>query len=156
MIHIHKISELTGVTVRTLRYYDKIGLLKPVSKTEGGHRLYTEGEIKTLQQIQFLKKIGFTLDEIKNMLSASEWNWSDSLKSQLIYVIKERENLKKIESSLKELLHGLALEGEQNWLAIQRIMHLSNQDKKKKTGLPRISVQRTRNESVGESTEYGE
>lgn len=132
MIHINKVSELTGVTVRTLRYYDKIGLLKPASKTEGGHRLYTDEEIKTLQQIQFLKKIGFTLDEIKNMLSSSEWNWSDSLKSQLFYVVKEQENLKEIESSLRELLNGLAIEGEQNWLAIQKIMRLSNKDKKMK------------------------
>ncbi|MHC2831901.1 DNA-binding transcriptional MerR regulator [Bacillus sp. F9_6S_D1_P_5] len=53
MIHINKVGELTGVTVRTLRYYDKIGLLKPASKTEGGHRLYTNEEIKKLQQVQF-------------------------------------------------------------------------------------------------------
>ena len=46
MIHINKVAELTGVTVRTLRYYDKIGLLKPASKTEG-NRLYTNEEIKT-------------------------------------------------------------------------------------------------------------
>ncbi|MFE0503197.1 MerR family transcriptional regulator [Peribacillus butanolivorans] len=129
MIHINKVGELTGVTVRTLRHYDKIGLLKPTSKTEGGHRLYTNKEIKKLQQVQFLKKIGFRLNEIKDMLASSEWNWSDSLKSQLSFVIKEQENLKKIEQSLRELIHGIAIEGEENWIAIQKIMALSSKDK---------------------------
>ncbi|MED1048689.1 MerR family transcriptional regulator [Bacillus mycoides] len=129
MIHINKVGELTGVTVRTLRYYDKIGLLKPASKTEGAHRLYTNEEIKKLQQVQFLKKIGFSLHEIKNMLASSEWDWSESLKSQLSFVIKEQENLKKIELSIRELIHGIAIEGIENWTAIQKIMQLSNKDK---------------------------
>ncbi|QWH32098.1 MerR family transcriptional regulator (plasmid) [Bacillus mycoides] len=129
MIHINKVGELAGVTVRTLRYYDKIGLLKPASKTEGGHRLYTNEEIKKLQQVQFLKKIGFSLHEIKNMLASSEWDWSESLKSQLSFVIKELENLKKIELSIRELIHGIAIEGIENWTAIQKIMQLSNKDK---------------------------
>ncbi|WP_232697719.1 MerR family transcriptional regulator [Brevibacillus daliensis] len=132
MIHINKVGDLTGVTVRTLRYYDKIGLLKPASKTEGGHRLYTNEDIKKLQQIQFLKKIGFPLHEIKNMLTSSEWDWSESLKSQLSFVLKEQENLKKIELSLRELIHGIALEGEENWVAIQKTMQLSSKDKEMK------------------------
>ncbi|MGU3373237.1 MerR family transcriptional regulator [Bacillus mycoides] len=129
MIHINKVGELTGVTVRTLRYYDKIGLLKPASKTEGGHRLYTNEEIKKLQQVQFLKKIGFSLHEIKNMLASSEWDWSESLKSQLSFVIKEQENFKKIELSIRELIHGIAVEGTENWTVIQKIIQLSNKDK---------------------------
>ncbi|MDR4324525.1 MerR family transcriptional regulator [Bacillus pseudomycoides] len=129
MIHINKVGELTGVTVRTLRYYDQIGLLKPASKTEGGHRLYTNEEIKKLQQVQFLKKVGFSLHEIKNMLASSAWDWSDSLKSQLSFVMKEQENLKKIELFLREMIHGIAIEGEENWIAIQKIMQLSSKDK---------------------------
>ncbi|MBY0598056.1 MerR family transcriptional regulator [Bacillus bingmayongensis] len=129
MIHINKVRELTGVTVRTLRYYDQIGLLKPASKTEGGHRLYTNEEIKKLHQVQFLKKVGFPLHEIKDMLGSNAWDWSDSLKSQLSFVIKEQENLKKIELSLREMIHGIAIEGEENWIAIQKIMQLSSKDK---------------------------
>lgn len=120
LIHINKVAELTGVTVRTLRYYDKIGLLKPASKTEGGHRLYTNEEIKKLQQVQFLKKVGFPLQEIKHMLDFNELDWSDSLKSQLSYVINEQENLKKIELSLREMINGIAIEGEESWIAIQK------------------------------------
>ncbi|MGN7398597.1 MerR family transcriptional regulator [Cytobacillus praedii] len=129
MIHINKVRDLTGVTVRTLRYYDEIGLLKPASKTEGGHRLYTNEEIKKLQQVQFLKKVGFTLDEIKNMLASPDWDWSKSLKRQLSYVINEQENLKKTEHALREMIHGIAIEGDDEWIAIHKIMRLSNNDK---------------------------
>ncbi|GIN87549.1 MerR family transcriptional regulator [Heyndrickxia sporothermodurans] len=129
MIHINKVRELTGVTVRTLRYYDKIGLLKPASKTQGGHRLYTIKEIKKLQQIQFFKKIGFSLNEIENMLTNKDWNWVEGLKEQLSFVIKEQERLKKIELSLKEIIHGVAIEGEDSWNAIKKIMQLSVKDK---------------------------
>ncbi|WP_313801323.1 MerR family transcriptional regulator [Cytobacillus sp.] len=129
MIHINKVRDLTGVTVRTLRYYDEIGLIRPASKTEGGHRLYTNEEIKKLQQVQFLKKVGFTLDEIKNMLASPDWDWSKSLKRQLSYVKNEQENLKKTERALIEMIHGIAIEGDDEWQAIYKIMRLSSNDK---------------------------
>ncbi|KEZ48193.1 MerR family transcriptional regulator [Metabacillus indicus] len=130
MMHINKVAEKTGVTVRTLRHYDKIGLLRPASKTEGGHRLYSNTEIKKLQQIQFLKKAGFQLNEIREMLASNEWNWSVHLKSQLSFILEEIENLKKVEQSLRELIHGIAVEGEEEWIAVQKLMHVSSRDKK--------------------------
>jgi hypothetical protein len=63
------------------------------------------------------------------MLTFSDWDWSDSLKNQLSFVINEQENLKKIELSLRELIHGIAIEGEENLIAIQKIMQLSSKDK---------------------------
>jgi DNA-binding transcriptional MerR regulator len=129
LLHIHKVSEMTGVTVRTLRHYDQIGLLQSTSKTEGGHRLYNNGDLKKLQQIQFMKKIGFRLNEIKNMLNSSDWDWSDSLRNQLSYVKQEHENLNKMESALRELIHGMAIEDENNEIAIQKVMQLANSNK---------------------------
>lgn len=120
---------MTGVTVRTLRHYDQIGLLHSTSKTEGGHRLYSNGDLKKLQQIQFMKKIGFRLNEIKNMLNSSDWDWSDSLRNQLSYIKQEQENLNKMESALRELIHGMAIEGENNEIAIQKVMQLANSNK---------------------------
>lgn len=87
MYHINELKKLSGVSFRTFRYYDQIGLLKPISKTEGGHRLYSNAELKKLQQIQFLKMIGFQLNEIKLMLESEEWDWSNSLMKQLSYVM---------------------------------------------------------------------
>ena len=53
MLTIHNVSKQTGISVRTLRYYEEIGLLLPIAKTEGGHRIYGENELKMLQQIVF-------------------------------------------------------------------------------------------------------
>lgn len=124
MYHINEFKELSGVSARTFRYYDKIGLLKPVSKTEGGHRLYSNTELKKLQQIQFLKTIGFQLSEIKIMLESEEWDWSDSLMKQLSYVINEKERLSEIEISLRELINGIAIDGEE--FRIKKIIDLYN------------------------------
>ena len=57
-----------GVTVRTLQYYDKKGLLSPSAESEGGRRLYTDKDLVTLHQIMSLKSLGFSLDDIKQRL----------------------------------------------------------------------------------------
>ncbi|MGG4394994.1 MerR family transcriptional regulator [Paenibacillus thiaminolyticus] len=131
MIHIKKVANQTNITVRTLRYYDQIGLLASSSKTEGGHRLYSEDDLKKLQQIQFLKGMGYRLQDIKDMLTDPKWNWSRGLKNQLTYILEEQARLKEIELSLRELLNGLAVEGGDEELAIQKLIQLSNQDKKR-------------------------
>lgn len=131
MIHIKEVAKQTKITVRTLRYYDQIGLLTASSKTEGGHRLYSEEELKKLQYIQFLKGIGYKLQEIKSMLYDSKWNWTNSLKNQLAYILEEQETLRSIESSLRELITGIAVEDGDERLAIQKLIQLSNQHKKR-------------------------
>lgn len=129
MIHIKEVAKQTKITVRTLRYYDQIGLLTATSKTEGGHRLYSDDDMKRLQQIQFLKGMGYRLQDIKDMLSDSTWSWSISLKSQLVYIIEEKKRLNSIESSLNELINSIAVEGGDDHLAVQKLIQLSNQDK---------------------------
>lgn len=129
MIHIKEVAKQTKITVRTLRYYDQIGLLRASSKTEGGHRLYTEEDLKKLQQILFLKGMGYELKDIEDMLSDPKWDWSISLKSQLVYIIEEQERLKSIESSLREVINGIAVEGGDNHLAIQKLIRLSTNNK---------------------------
>jgi DNA-binding transcriptional MerR regulator len=66
-----KVGELarrTGLTVRTLHYYDAIGLLRPGHRTAAGHRLYTGDDVARLQQVQSLRQLGFSLDEIRHCL----------------------------------------------------------------------------------------
>ncbi|MDO7906247.1 MerR family transcriptional regulator [Paenibacillus sp. JX-17] len=131
MIHIKEVAQQTKVTVRTLRYYDQIGLLTPASKTDGGHRLYSDEDLKKLQQIQFLKGIGCRLQDIKDMLSDSKWQWSVSLKGQLVYIVEEQQRLRKMESALKELINSITLEGGDDHLAVQKLVQLSSQNKAK-------------------------
>jgi DNA-binding transcriptional MerR regulator len=63
-------AKMTSVTLRTLRFYDKVGLLSPTEYTEAGYRLYSEDDLLTLQHILALKFLGFSLDEIKACLHA--------------------------------------------------------------------------------------
>lgn len=131
MIPIQEVAKQTRITVRTLRYYDQIGLLPAFSKTEGGHRLYSEDDLKKLQQIQFLKDMGYSLQDIQDMLSDPMWDWSISLKSQLAYILEEQERLKRIESSLREMINGIVVDGGNDHLAIQKLIRLSIQNKTK-------------------------
>ena len=68
-----KVGELaseTGLSVRALRHYDQIGLLKPSSESEGGHRIYSTRDVEKLQKIMTLKQLGFSLDKIKVAIRA--------------------------------------------------------------------------------------
>ncbi|GIP07335.1 hypothetical protein J28TS4_57420 [Paenibacillus lautus] len=66
------LAKLTGLTVRTLRFYDQIGLFSPSGQTESGHRLYNESDLSRLHQILSLKELGLSLDEIKSALNGGQ------------------------------------------------------------------------------------
>lgn len=69
---VGEVAKKMGVTVRTLQYYDKEGLLSPSAESKGGHRLYTDKDLITLHQIISLKSLGFSLDDIKERLISLE------------------------------------------------------------------------------------
>ena len=62
---ISQVAKLTGISIRTLQYYDEIGLLKPSKLTQSGYRLYDDDALQLLQQILFFKELGFSLKDIK-------------------------------------------------------------------------------------------
>lgn len=65
---VKEVSNLTGISVRTLHYYDEIGLLKPSVLTEAGYRLYDDKALETLQQILFFRELDLPLKQIKLIL----------------------------------------------------------------------------------------
>ena len=65
---VKEISGLTGISVRTLHYYDEIGLLKPTQKSDAGYRLYDDKALETLQQILFFREFDIPLKEIKAVM----------------------------------------------------------------------------------------
>ncbi|WP_196827788.1 MerR family transcriptional regulator [Frigoribacterium sp. CG_9.8] len=67
-MHIGELAERTGLSLRTIRHYDEVGLLKPTGRTEGGFRLYTQGDIGRLMVIRRMKPLGFMLDEMTELL----------------------------------------------------------------------------------------
>src|SRR5690625_2748180 len=132
MISIKEVTKQTGISVRTLRYYDQIDLLIPADRTPGGHRLYSEKELTKLQEIQFLKNLGFSLKEIQHMLSDEQWDWARGLNNQLSYVLKEKEKIVEMEHMLKGLINSLAMDGSVDLGRIQKLIHLyqSNSENK--------------------------
>jgi DNA-binding transcriptional MerR regulator len=73
-LKVGDLAKQTGVSVRTLHYYDEIGLLSPSQRTEAGYRLYSEDDIIRLQQIVSLRQIGFSLEQIRECLEQHEFS----------------------------------------------------------------------------------
>jgi DNA-binding transcriptional MerR regulator len=86
---IGELAKLTGITVRTLHHYDQIGLLTPSQLTDKGHRIYTEKDIKRLQQVISLKQLGFSLVEIKELIGSQSLNSLQIIEMQLKSVKKQ-------------------------------------------------------------------
>lgn len=71
-IHIGEVSERTGLSLRTLRHYDEIDLVTPSDRTAGGFRLYTEADVERLLLIRRMKPLGFSLDQMGEVLAAAD------------------------------------------------------------------------------------
>jgi MerR family copper efflux transcriptional regulator len=67
---IGQVAELTGLSVRTLRHWEESGLVTPSARTAGGFRLYTDGDVERLRTIRRMKPLGFTLEEMKQLLAS--------------------------------------------------------------------------------------
>lgn len=105
MLTIGQLSNHTGETVRTLRYYDKIGLLIPSDYKEGGHRLYSADDLVRLQQIQALKFIGFSLKDIADILQHAHIKHGQ-IKSTIQFKRKQlTAELERIQEMIDQLNH---------------------------------------------------
>ncbi|MGF9831162.1 MerR family transcriptional regulator [Bacillus anthracis] len=103
---ISEFASVGDVTVRTLRYYDKINLLKPSDYTEGGHRLYTKDDLYVLQQIQSFKHLGFSLGEIQNIILQRDIETEDFLRQihfQRELLLAEQERITKVLSHMDKM-----------------------------------------------------
>lgn len=97
-----KFAKLANVTERTLRYYDKVGLLKPSFVADNGYRQYSQSDLLKLQKILLFKNLGFSLEDIEPLLYES--NLKDSLKTQLNLVNKRIQYFQSIQDSLKRMI----------------------------------------------------
>lgn len=104
---ISELAKLAGVSVRTLHYYDEIGLLVPSEIiSETGYRYYNEESLETLQQILFFKELDFPLKEIGQIMGASDYNKEEALKRQREMLILKRKRLDKLIGLLNANLKG--------------------------------------------------
>ena len=129
MFLIKKVSEISGVSVRTLHHYDEIGLLSP-KKNENGYKYYSEDDMSFLQMILFYKYLGFPLKQIKDLLKQEDPEILNHLKKQLVLMQKEKQKLltlidtlektiksreRKITMSTKEKFKGFAYQDNEKY-----------------------------------------
>jgi DNA-binding transcriptional MerR regulator len=93
---IKRLAELAGTSVRTLHYYDEIGLLKPKFRSANGYRQYGEEAIVKLQQIMFFRELDFSLDDIKIVLSQPDFEVLEALHSHKVLLFKRKERLNQL------------------------------------------------------------
>lgn len=118
-MRVKEVAELVGVSVRTLHYYDEIGLLTPDSTTESGYRLYSDDNLDTLQQILFFRELGFSLKEIKRILGSPSFNRQEALIMHRKMLRKKRDQLDKmlrtIDKTIKHLKGELQMTNEEKF-----------------------------------------
>ncbi|MFW2487218.1 MerR family transcriptional regulator [Clostridium chromiireducens] len=90
---VQKLSKLTGISTRTIRYYDEIEILKPARINSSGYRIYGQKEVNRLQQILFYKELGVDLDSIKKILLSPSFNNSHALKQHREKLLTKRQQL---------------------------------------------------------------
>ncbi|PWJ13029.1 MerR family transcriptional regulator [Ruminococcus flavefaciens] len=96
MMTVKQVSELTGVSIRTLRYYDKIGLLSPSDHTEGGYRLYDDTALERLQQILLFRELEFPLKDIIGIMGRKEFDRRKALDQQIELLELKKQHLQKL------------------------------------------------------------
>lgn len=103
---VKEISDLTGISVRTLHYYDEIGLLKPTEKSDAGYRLYDNKALETLQQILFFREFDISLKEIKAVLDNPALERNQILQVQRKMLVTKKERMERLIASIDDILKG--------------------------------------------------
>ncbi|MEY8428614.1 MerR family transcriptional regulator [Lachnospiraceae bacterium 46-15] len=103
---ISQVAALTGISTRTLQYYDEIGLLKPSELTQSGYRLYNEEALQTLQQILFFKELDFKLKDIKEILEKPDFDRIAAFKKQKELLLLKRNRTDRLIQLLNRLEKG--------------------------------------------------
>ncbi|MET3695715.1 DNA-binding transcriptional MerR regulator [Bacillus oleivorans] len=124
---VGELAKLTGLTVRTLRYYDQIGLYSPSEYSNSGYRLYNESDLSRLQQILALKELGLSLDEVKSILADDNYNPFEIVSLQ---IDRLREHIRIQQKLLKELQNVSSLMEMEEPLAVEDFTKLLSMMKK--------------------------
>ena len=100
---VNEVSKLTGVSIRTLQYYDKIGLLIPTEYTEAGYRLYDDAALEKLHQILLFKELEFPLKDIKEIVNRADFDKTKALEQQIEILELKKEHIENLLNMCKYL-----------------------------------------------------
>jgi DNA-binding transcriptional MerR regulator len=104
---VNKLARLSGISIRTLRFYDTIGLLKPAYYGDNNYRYYEEEQVLMLQQILFYRELGFSLNNIQKFISSDEFNKIDALNSHKRTLIQNLDRTKQLIKTIEQTIAHL-------------------------------------------------
>lgn len=104
---VKQLASLAGVSARTLRYYDQIGLLRPAGTTESGYRLYGADEVDKLQQILFYREMGMGLEQIREIVNAPDFDVKRALLAHRASLLQQRARLDALLETVERSLAGI-------------------------------------------------
>lgn len=107
MMTITELAKLTGVSTRTLRYYDEINLLKPAKMNEVGYRLYSQMEVDLLQQILFYRELGMKLELIKEIVMSEHFDYKKALNIHREELLKRQKQLDQLIATVDQTIQSL-------------------------------------------------
>lgn len=128
MYSVKQLSNLAGVTVRTLHYYDEIGLLQPTVVQENGYRRYGETAVYQLQQILFYREMGFSLEEIREILQRPNFNLLRALEQHKAALHSRKAHLDRLINTVDQTI--LHLEGKTS-MAEKKLFEVFSEDQQK-------------------------
>ncbi|MFJ7953449.1 MerR family transcriptional regulator [Lysinibacillus sp. NPDC096418] len=139
---IGEFSAKTGVSIRTLHYYDEIGLLQPEKNLTSGHRIYNHRDISTLQKIISLKFLGYSLDKIANLLHESRFSidLNETLTLHLQALEKEKEIIEQSVFAIQRVIKLLEEEGEVDGNILFNLIHGMQAEKIQKEWMERHNL----------------
>ncbi|WP_170311489.1 MerR family transcriptional regulator [Vallitalea okinawensis] len=126
---VGEFSKKAGVTIRTLRYYDKIGLLTPTTHNDIGHRLYNNSDFQKLQRIITLKFVGFSLSDIQNVMASPDTSIEETLKMQKKILLEKREHITMVINAINETSNMLKEDQHFEWEKFINIIQVINMEK---------------------------
>ena len=149
MMTVNEVNKLTGVSIRTLQYYDTIGLLKPDGYTASGYRLYDDTALERLQQILLFKELEFPLKEIKRIIDAPDFDRDKALSQQIELLTMKKEHLEGLIAFARKIKWILTYLTQPKWTSMperqknngDRLQNTRNMKKRQKISLPRHKKQ---------------
>ncbi|HKW74723.1 MAG TPA: MerR family transcriptional regulator [Terriglobales bacterium] len=124
MYKVSQFAEKSGVTVRALHHYDRLGVLKPSGRTASGYRLYTDRDHARLQQIETLKFIGLSLRQIKDVLDGNDLDLGETLRLQRRLLVEKKSQVEQALRAIEQAERGLRSSSAPDWTALKNIIEV--------------------------------
>lgn len=130
---MNRLTKLAGISPRSLRYYDEIGLLKPARVADSGYRFYGQAQVDALQQILLYREMGFSLQEIKRLLSSPDFNRAQAFESHLTSLQEKRERLDRlienVRKSLAEMKGEIKMSDQEKFVGFKQKLIVENEQR---------------------------